>query len=105
MWGVFSENQCTTLNKKTMARKTAKDYRKEYKEVTNQVTALESRIRARLEFLCITYPNVPTGAITTAKDIEESGIHKLNIDGVLMYIERIETELAKKDKHTQTELF
>jgi hypothetical protein len=88
-----------------MARKTAKDYRKEYKELTNQVTALESRIRARLEFLCITYPTIPAGQIITAKDIEESGIHKLNIDGVLMYIEKIETELAKADKHIQTELF
>jgi len=85
-----------------MARKTAKDYRKEYNELTKQQNALEVRIRNRLELLCKRNPNIPAGQIITASDILESGIQKLNTDGVLMYIERIETELAKRQVYKQT---
>ena len=87
-----------------MARKTAKDYRKEYNELTKQQNALEVRIRKRLETLCNQHPDVKTGSITTAKDLIEYNNHvqRFDVEAVINYIEKIETELAKKQVYKQT---
>jgi hypothetical protein len=86
-----------------MARKTGKEYRKEFNELNKQQNALEARIRKRLETLCKQHPEVKTGQITTAEDLAEH-LDKLSVDGALMYIERIESELAKRQSYKQTRI-
>ena len=84
-----------------MARKRAKDYRKEFHELNKELNALEARIRKRLETLCKEHPEVKTRDVTFAEDIAEH-VHRLSVDGVLLYIERIEKELADRHPHKQT---
>ncbi|MBN1183456.1 MAG: hypothetical protein JXB49_14280 [Bacteroidales bacterium] len=87
-------------------KKTGKDYRKEYNELKKEQVALEARMRKRLETLCKLHPDIPIGTISTASDLLQYSynVQKLSIDGVLMYIDRIEIELAKKNKYKQTEI-
>ena len=98
-----------------MARKTAKDYRKEYNELNKQQNALEARIRKRLETLCKQHPDVKTGSITTAKDLIEYNktdfaeysrlvIRDTPIEECLTILESMEAELAKKDRYKQTRI-
>jgi len=91
-----------------MARKTAKDYRKEYNELNKQLNALEARIKERALKLCAKYPDVMVGKITDAKYFAEYHNEQpasLRIENYLHAIEAIEAELAKRDVYVQTKMF
>lgn len=50
-----------------MARKTAKEYRKEFIELNTQQKALEARIKKRAIELCKKYPKIMVGEIVNAE--------------------------------------
>ncbi len=75
-----------------MARKTAKDYRRELSTLDKEKKALENRIRKRAFDLCETNPDL---AILSEAKI-------LPIESYLSIIEAIEKELAKRHPHKQT---
>ncbi len=73
-------------------RFTAKDYRKQLKELQQQQNALENRIKKRAIELCRKNPDLAT--------INENNI--ILIGTYLSIIEAIEKELAKRHPHKQT---
>jgi hypothetical protein len=91
-------------------RKTAKDYRKELEEVSNQKAALEARIIERARNLCSQYPDIIIATnvrdnndnLTTKSFIQMENLHVIT---ALSLIEGIERELAEKHPHKQTKMF
>ena len=90
-----------------MARKTAKDYRKELDDIKLQKKALEARIRARAKELCKQHPDIwillsgHCNANLTGDFIKSE---KLHVTTALSLIKIIEKELADKHPHKQTKI-
>jgi hypothetical protein len=88
-------------------RKTAKDYKRELKEISNQKKALEARIVARAKELCEQNPDIwvtyaSANGIQTGDFVKITNLHTLT---ALSLIEIIEKELAEKHPHKQIEMF
>jgi len=90
-----------------MARKTAKDYRKELDKVSKEKEALEARIISRARELCRQHPDIiiatnvrdETDNLTTKSFIQMENLHIIT---ALALIEGIEKELADRHPHKQT---
>jgi len=88
-----------------MARKTAKDYRKEYNDICKQRDAFEARIIKRAKELCKLYPDIVVAE--DARKIHDTvtgdyvNIENLYTITALSLIEIVETELANKHPHKQ----
>jgi hypothetical protein len=88
----------------------AQDYRKKYRDLNQQVIALEARIKNRLLELVKQYPDVTINKIgdteIKAKAIDnEYYIGCASIDTVLETIQTIEQWIANQHPHQQGELF
>jgi hypothetical protein len=87
-------------------RKTSEDYRKEYSNLLEKTKALEVRIKERVLELCKTYPEAPTGDISTGRDIliflEDGGY--LNMFKYIDIIGRIEKYNAERSGVVQTKI-
>jgi hypothetical protein len=93
-------------------RKTLKDYRNEFKELRASQRALEARLRKRATELCEQNPKIVIGANFGNPNQKEmlvfskeyiGKMDNIGIDSVFSIIEIIETELANKHPHKQTE--
>jgi hypothetical protein len=94
-----------------MARKTAKDYRKEYNELNKQLNALNARIRAGLINYAQTHPETAVAIrktyLNSKTDFAEYSrlvIKDTPIEECLTILESMETELAKKNRYKQTRI-
>jgi hypothetical protein len=85
-----------------MARKTAKDYRKDYADLLIKTKGLEAKVKARAEELCNANPTLPIGSGAVAREIDK---FKLNTFGYICVIEHIEKYLADQHPHQQQKLF
>ncbi len=88
-----------------MARKTAKEYKKELEKISNEKQALEARIVKRAKDLCKQYPDISISErfalITTGQYLDIENLHVLT---ALALIEVIEEELANRHPHKQTRI-
>lgn len=90
-------------------RKTGKDYRNEHKELTGKLNSLKAKVSARLLELCKQYPDVVLpdncAGILKSKDIANKLIiDDIKVEYLILYIETIETELANRHPHKQTQI-
>lgn len=93
-----------------MSRLTAKDYRKQLKDLEKQQIALKNRIKDRANKLCEKYPDIQVGYRLDDNNANKpfySGeyigfrITIAEIEDVLQIIETIEKELANRHPHKQ----
>ena len=91
-------------------RKTSKDYRKDYRDATAKVKALEARIKKRCIDMCNKFPDADVGkeknGSPTAKDfldILEKGI-LFDVDTYLKIMSLIEEHNERKSNIKQTEI-
>ena len=87
-----------------MARKTAKDYSKEYTTLLEKTIALQARIKNRAEELCKKFPNAPIGWGATGRELEKSFKH-LSTREYLDIIRTIELYNEEKANIKQGKLF
>ncbi len=97
---------------KKETRKSADDYAKDHKELTDKTIALENRISERLLFLCQQYPDIPVVVTCpTAKSFYKAKslgnkfyIETLPVKTRIDFIRIIEENLAERiGKQTQIE--
>jgi predicted small integral membrane protein len=94
-----------------MARKTSKEYRKEYQDLTKKRNAIEARIIKRALTMRKSFPdaiidylnvdNTPIYAI----DYEERIIEHMTVDVLLQFLLKIETFNEKQSNFVQTSMF
>jgi len=91
------------INSKNMKRKTSKDYRKEYNDLTNGMKSLEAHLTERLLQLAASYPDA---VIEKRFDIEikagsslgnRSYVVCMSIEKKIKYIEIIENWLSDQN--------
>ena len=90
-----------------MARKTAKDYRKELNDIKLQKKALEARIVARAKELCKQHPDIwvlLSGHCNGNLTADFVKTEKLHVTTALSLIDVIEKELADRHPHKQTSI-
>lgn len=114
MWGGFLINSNVQLKLKPMARKTYIDYKNELTELQLKEVALENRINKRALELCKANPDIVVlkdclggsysmTADRYAKNLD-MGIISVSVETSLEVIRSIETELAVRHPHKQTEI-
>jgi hypothetical protein len=95
-----------------MARKTAKDYRKELEYLEDNLRGVKRSISIRLLDLCALNPEAPIakeanleGTIIKAKSLNNKYIiEDMSVDTQLKYIEIIEKYLEDLHPHKQTKI-
>jgi hypothetical protein len=91
-------------------RKLVKDWRDSYENAKIKVQKIENQIKKRFIELCQLHPNAEVGrmldnSILTADDILKGfDILRINTDGYLLYIEKIENWIAAQHPHQQSEI-
>jgi len=88
---------------------TAKDFRKEFQDITITLGYLQNKVELRLYTLCKRFPDVPLGRIPDlngtpikAKDIQDKEyISSLSTQAQLNFIEAIENHIAKSERVIQ----
>jgi hypothetical protein len=94
-----------------MKRLSAQELREKHDDLNEKVRALESRIRARLKKLIQAHPDAVIGITSDNVQLKARGLDNpyyldnMDIDGTLMYIEKIEKYLADQHPHQQQKLF
>lgn len=86
-----------------MARKTAKEYRKEYTILLEKTVALRVRIQNRAEELCKKFPDAPIGWGAVARELEK--FRALTTTDYLDIIHNIELYNEKQAGIKQGKLF
>lgn len=90
-------------------RKTAKDYRTEYKTLLTKVDKLEANIGERLAILCAQHPDLVIVKASLdktpvhAKDVQLKGLNTIKLK--ISTIEAIENALEGQHPHQQGDLF
>jgi hypothetical protein len=92
-----------------MKRKTAQDWKNEYKDAKSKVTRVETRITARLLELVLAHPDAPvaleSNTVIKAKSLDNTFISHIDSLKRLEFIEKIETWLAEQHPHKQLNLY
>lgn len=87
-----------------MARKTHKDWKKEYSTALLKLSSVQARIHQRAEEMCKQHPDVPIGWGATGKDIERLPL-VLETEDYLSIIKSIEDYNEKQSNIKQGNLF
>lgn len=92
---------------------TAKDFKKEYKEIQKSVISINAHINVRLKEMATANPNavvLTTGKIKHTAGaylgrLSLNGLNLLDIESKLNYLEAIERHVETKEKYIQGKLF
>jgi hypothetical protein len=85
-------------------RKTAVDYRKEYKETAKTMKSITAHITKRVLEMSELYPDVIVMGDVKAIDLKNSWINELPAEVLLFVLDRLETNSAAQQKVVQKKI-